>query len=89
MFDDVCHFRGIFPKLEELGAPATGNGQLIELLAGVTEPDLSQLDLSSFDVVDRNQFRRTELFRSYCDRTFRLWMDAAAAQLAATGACES
>ena len=58
-------------------------------MAGVNATDLLQLDLSSFDVVDRNQFRRTELFRSYSDRTFRLWMDAAAAQLAATGACES
>ena len=89
MFDQVHHFRGIFPKLEEMGAPATGNGQLIELLAGVTEPDLSQLDLSSFDVVDRSKLRNTALFRSYCEHTFRLWMEAAARQLAATGGCES
>jgi len=88
MFDQVHHFKGIFPSLEEMGAPATGSGKLIELLAGVNAADSSQLDLSSFDVVDRNHFRRTELFRSYCERTFRLRMQMAATKLAATGACE-
>ena len=89
MFDHVHHFKGIFPSLEEKGAPATGSEKLIELLAGVTATDSSQLDLSSFDVVDRNHFRHTELFRIYCERTFRLWMDAAGKKLVATGACES
>ena len=88
MFRHLHHFKGIFQSLEEKGAPATGSGKLIELLARVPATDSSQLDLSSFDVVDRNLFRRTELFRSYCERTFQLWMQKAAYNLAATGACE-
>ncbi len=88
VFRELQHFKDVFPSLEEKGAPATGSGKLVELLAGVIATDSSQLDLSSFDVVDRNHFRRTELFRSYCEHTFELWMDAASMKLAATGACE-
>ena len=72
MFDSVNHFQGVFTKLKALGAEERGDGLLIEALASLPLPlgNAKMLDMSNADVVERNEFRSTPLWISYCERAF-------------------
>ena len=60
-----------------LGAESTAEIQLLESLATHPVDQPKAFDMSSSDVVSRNQFRKIRLFFSFCEITFKMRLDAA------------
>jgi len=93
-FKDLCHFKDIFDKFSGMGATPTGTIKiLVKMIAAKATcvcvsvcvcvgDDTAIIDFSDVDIVDRNQFRQTPLWQSYCEGKFRVLMAKAKAALA-------
>ena len=88
MFEDLLHFPDLFSKLTTMGADQRGDGLLIEALAKADVGSMKQVDMSIADVVDRNEFRHSALYHSYCQDMFQRLLDKARVALAMGGSCD-
>ena len=79
------HFTDTLPKLYKLGAEPTGKGKLVTVVAEVSRDTPVHLNLSGVDVVDRNEFRETPLWASYCEHIFDLLIQRAKKELNESG----
>ena len=80
-FKFMHHFTDTLSKLYKLGAEPTGKGKLIIVVAEASRDTPVHLNLSDVDVVDRNGFRESKLWASYCEHTFELLIQRAKEEL--------
>ena len=86
---DLHHFAGFFPKLKNLAAARVDSvgwgrfAEIVELLANSNRDEiLRPIELDSVDVCDQDEFKESQLFKSYYERAWQLQMTAFTRHLA-------